>query len=470
MVVRAPHKKGGKSFLDSNLCLHDGSLGAATITPKGVFVFTWVIAVAITNLVVGYGLAVALRADFRMPRWRRTPALPTLSPEPVAVAQVTQAPPTAVVSTSTTDAPNFHAPVPPAWLAALAREGVTANSLIEAAAQMMRLEVGRYRKELVILENMTRDASGAGLGQTLEQICGRLGKVNTAWMLAQREASETLNASKAALGEYQDIGESLESVLHDQAAQIDATTTNLSQIAIAQEAELGRQRLAGELARLLDLAHRLRDRMQDAIGTILAMEGRLESIDAALRVDMGTGCVSRLGLEALYHDWQQHRDERQLCVGMVDADRFARVSAAFGAAAGDEILRELANVLQASVRADRGFDRVCRIGGTTFLMFYGFSGPRNANSSLERVRQSIEATSFHVGDKSFDLTISGGVVEAQPNEKLPDLLRRAQKTLTEAKRKGRNRIALDEGSGVTFAEAPQFQVEGRVIEVNDTPA
>ena len=39
----------------------------------------------------------------------------------------------------------------------------------------------------------------------------------------------------------------------------------------------------------------------------------------------------------------------------------------------------------------------------------------------------------------------------------------------EAKRKGRNRIALDEGSGPTFAEAPQFQVTGQIIEVEDAP-
>jgi diguanylate cyclase (GGDEF)-like protein len=289
-------------------------------------------------------------------------------------------------------------------------------------------------------------------------------------MLAQREASDALHASKSSFGEFQEIGDSLEAVLHDQAAQIEATTAALGQLAIAQEAELGRQRLAGELGRLLDLAHRLRDRMQDAIGTILAFEGRLESIDAALRNDMATGCVSRLGLEAIYYDWLQHDDGRQLCIGVVDADRFARVTATLGASAGDEILRELANVLQGSIRSDRGFDRVCRIGGTTFLMFYGFTGPRSANSSLERVRQSIEATSFHIGDKSFDLTVSGGVVEAQPKEKLPDLLKRAMRAVTEAKRKGRNRIALDEGAGPTFAEAPQFQVTGQVIEVDDTPA
>ena len=103
-------------------------------------------------------------------------------------------------------------------------------------------------------------------------------------------------------------------------------------------------------------------------------------------------------------------------------------------------------------------------------MFYGFTGPRNANSSLERVRQSIEATSFQVGDKTFDLTVSGGVVEAQPNERLADLLRRATKAVTEAKRKGRNRVALDEGAGPTIAEAPQFQVEGRTIEVESATA
>jgi diguanylate cyclase (GGDEF)-like protein len=437
-------------------------------------VLTWVIAIAVTNLALGYGLAVTLRADFQLPRFRmprfKRPLASAVKSEAPERPESQDTPAVSVVTTSIADTPNFQAKTPPAWITALAREGITANSLIEAAAQMMRLEVARYRKELVTLENMTRDASGPQLGQTFEQICNRLGRVNTAWMLAQREASDALHASKDSFGEFQEIGEGLEAVLHDQAAQIEATTSALGQLAIAQEAELSRQRLAGELGRLLDLAHRLRDRMQDAIGTILAFEGRLESIEAALRNDMATGCVSRLGLEAIYYDWQQHDDARQLCVGVVDADRFARVTATLGASAGDEILRELANVLQNSIRTDRGFDRVCRIGGTTFLMFYGFTGPRSANSSLERVRQSIEATSFHIGEKSFDLTVSGAVVEAQPKEKLPDLLKRALRAVTEAKRKGRNRIALDEGSGPTFPEAPQFQVTGQVIEVDNATA
>lgn len=430
--------------------------------------FISVVVVAFTNLVVGYALAVALRADV-WARCRQFRLTKVAKPgEEISPAEADEP---SDDGSATPDAPSFHAAMPPSWLAKLAQHGIEANSLVEASAQVMRLEVGRYRKELITLENQTRSAApGETLATALQQISARLNQINTAWMQAQREAFKSLQVSKEKLGDLQAMGEALEGVFHDQAAQIETTTESISQVNFAQEAELGRQRLAGEFGRLLDLAHRLRDQMQEVIATVLAVENRLEGVDAALQVDPATGCLSRLGLEVLYHDWQQHKDDRQLCLGVVDADRFGRITTTFGAAAGDEVLRELATVLQASIRADRGFDRVCRIGGTTFLMFYGFTGPRNANSSLERLRQSVEATTFQLGDKSFDLTVSGGAVEAQAGEKLPALLQRAMKALSEAKRKGRNRVALDEGAGPTVAEAPQFQVQGRTIEVEPVAA
>ena len=86
---------------------------------------------------------------------------------------------------------------------------------------------------------------------------------------------------------------------------------------------------------------------------------------------------------------------------------------------------------------------------------------------VERIRQTIGATTFNSAEGEIDLNVSCGVVEVGKKEVVPELFKRAAKTLRAAKRGGRNRTCLDEGEGPTDVDPPQFKVKSRVVQVHD---
>src|SRR5205814_9178881 len=116
---------------------------------------------------------------------------------------------------------------------------------------------------------------------------------------------------------------------------------------------------------------------------------------------------------------------------------------------------------------DRGFERLIRIGGESFMILQGDVGPHQALTAAERLRQSIEATTFNLEGTDLDLTVSCGVIEVGHSESSLDLVRRAFEALQFAKRAGRNRCALDKGEGPVMLDPPQFPVKGRIVSVHE---
>ena len=92
---------------------------------------------------------------------------------------------------------------------------------------------------------------------------------------------------------------------------------------------------------------------------------------------------------------------------------------------------------------------------------------RNATSGAERVRQTIEATSFKIDGENVELTASCAVAEMGKTESLTDFFQRLQTALALAKKAGRNRTCADEGNGPNVVELSQYRVKGRVIDVAD---
>lgn len=123
---------------------------------------------------------------------------------------------------------------------------------------------------------------------------------------------------------------------------------------------------------------------------------------------------------------------------LVDVDHFKRINDQFGHPAGDAVLRQLALLLQASVRVT---DVAARFGGEEFaVLLPELAGALEAVMAAEKVRAAVEAAIFpEVGR----VTVSIGVSLASPDD--PDvrpLIDRADAALYEAKRGGRNAVVL----------------------------
>jgi diguanylate cyclase (GGDEF)-like protein len=134
-----------------------------------------------------------------------------------------------------------------------------------------------------------------------------------------------------------------------------------------------------------------------------------------------------------------------LTVAMVDVDHFKSLNDRYGHAAGDQVLRVIANTLSSSFRKT---DIVGRYGGEEFVIAMPETNPAAGGQKLEAFRQLIAATAIQTNDgNAVNVTISGGLAGfPQDGSHDEDLLAVADARLFEAKRRGRNRIAESSAS------------------------
>jgi len=131
---------------------------------------------------------------------------------------------------------------------------------------------------------------------------------------------------------------------------------------------------------------------------------------------------------------------RPLSICITDIDRFKSVNDTYGHDAGDEVLREFANRVRATVR---GADLACRFGGEEFVVVMPDTGPEMAAAVAERLRTIIEMNPFtlHQAGVALSITASIGISSTVWGAQSPEqLLKQADTALYDAKQSGRNRV------------------------------
>jgi diguanylate cyclase (GGDEF)-like protein len=133
-----------------------------------------------------------------------------------------------------------------------------------------------------------------------------------------------------------------------------------------------------------------------------------------------------------------------LAVAVIDVDFFKSINDTFGHAGGDEVLKELARRLQATLRQ---CDFVGRYGGEELLVVMPGLALEDRGNLMDALRANICATPFRVGKAELRVTVSVGGAWMDASQEGPDeLIRRADAALYEAKAAGRNRVVCSTGS------------------------
>jgi two-component system cell cycle response regulator len=136
------------------------------------------------------------------------------------------------------------------------------------------------------------------------------------------------------------------------------------------------------------------------------------------------------------------RYESVVTILMIDLDHFKGVNDTYGHPAGDQVLRDVAQLLQHEVRS---VDIVSRYGGEEFIVVLPETSTEGAIVFAERIRERIEARMFESTGHSLLLTTSIGVATF-PSERvttMDELIRRADEALYRAKADGRNRVRAE---------------------------
>ena len=130
---------------------------------------------------------------------------------------------------------------------------------------------------------------------------------------------------------------------------------------------------------------------------------------------------------------------REVAVVMMDMDYFKTVNDGHDHLFGSFVLSEVGKIVKANTR---NIDIPARYGGDEFVMVLSETNHDGVRHFCERLRSSIEKTTFVSGDDSIQLTTSLGFSVFNPNEAISprELVRQADHALYDAKKMGRNQI------------------------------
>jgi two-component system cell cycle response regulator len=179
---------------------------------------------------------------------------------------------------------------------------------------------------------------------------------------------------------------------------------------------------------------------------ILELEEQLVSAREQLRLqathDSLTGLLNRAAiLEMLQRELaRSSREGTPVSIIAVDLDHFKSVNDTYGHQAGDAVLVEATQRMQASLRT---YDAIGRCGGEEFLIVSSGCDTRTAAEQAERLRQVVAARPVQCVHGTIPVTVSLGVAAVTGDLMQADeLLRVADEALYLAKRNGRNRVEV----------------------------
>ena len=167
------------------------------------------------------------------------------------------------------------------------------------------------------------------------------------------------------------------------------------------------------------------------------LEERVEAVQEIATHDALTGALNRRAMLPLLADQIQlmKRKNTPSVVVMVDIDHFKRVNDNYGHPAGDAVLRQIVNTIDAGIRPT---DKLSRFGGEEFLLLMPATVLDEGVDVVERLRRAVEGLEWKSIAPGLKLTISAGLTDIGDKDTVDSVLKRVDIYLYEAKSSGRN--------------------------------
>lgn len=198
-------------------------------------------------------------------------------------------------------------------------------------------------------------------------------------------------------------------------------------MAQADDIKVYKERIAALQAEVRELHQRL---VTDELTQIFNRRGLMEYLEA-------------IASEVMYQ--YKHPDKRRsvviksLSIIFLDIDYFKKVNDTYGHDAGDEVLRQTAELIRDRVRE---LDIVGRYGGEEIVVGLPGASSGHAQRIAEDLRAIIEGHDFNINKQQFSVTASLGVAELTPTRNIHQTLKAADEALYKAKDTGRNKVVV----------------------------
>jgi len=202
------------------------------------------------------------------------------------------------------------------------------------------------------------------------------------------------------------------------------------------------EEIQGQTARLERL---VADRTRELEAANSELGEVVSELERLARTDGLTGLRNhRAFQEALSFEVRRaNRLKQPLSLLMIDVDHFKTYNDAHGHPAGDHVLKRVAHIFTETLRS---IDLVARYGGEEFSVLLLDTSTEAARSVGEKLRQAVRSYEFPLADESQEkgrITVSVGLATLPDHASdAADLLERADATLYEAKRAGRDTVHI----------------------------
>ncbi|PLR59411.1 GGDEF domain-containing protein [Vibrio parahaemolyticus] len=180
----------------------------------------------------------------------------------------------------------------------------------------------------------------------------------------------------------------------------------------------------------------------------------VKSINDLSHLDALTGLYNRRAMEVIVPNLVNQAREKNtpISIVMTDVDDFKTINDQYGHTTGDSVMATIATIFKQTLP-----ESACtiRFGGDEFMIVL-LANAENAKAYAELVRRSIERETSLLAFKN-QVTMSFGISELMPNDRLQDALTRADEALYCSKHTGRNQVTTfqDESEvGGKFIQTP----------------
>ncbi|WP_298186064.1 diguanylate cyclase [uncultured Pseudomonas sp.] len=176
------------------------------------------------------------------------------------------------------------------------------------------------------------------------------------------------------------------------------------------------------------------------VTAVFSRAQRARLLSNALSRDSLTGLLKHADIkeQAAVELERAVRSGKPASVGMLDIDFFKKVNDSYGHAAGDNVIRALANLLRQRLRR---IDSLGRYGGEEFLVVLPDCPAEQALRVIDEIRMRFAELKFIAGDSEFSVTLSAGIASTEAvSSNASELLEKADQALYAAKHGGRNQV------------------------------
>ena len=188
-----------------------------------------------------------------------------------------------------------------------------------------------------------------------------------------------------------------------------------------------------------ELERRVAVRTRELNEAMHDLEQKNKMLEKLALTDPLTGLPNRRAMDRLAERELRRRERMPspITVGIIDVDHFKNINDRFLLPGGDKVLVDLAKVLQSSAR---NVDFVGRIGGEEFMIIAPETTVEGATALGERIRTTVEGTTFSFQDQAIPVRVSIGfaIADTDCQTDFDTMKHQASTALSEAKKAGRN--------------------------------